>query len=287
MLAQRRLGRIVQSILLQADRLARGRQIVDAGQREITLQQDGRHFFARQRGGEGLGEQVGAARGHGNRRFRQRLVGEELFLGDARAMHQRQELPRVDFVSVRLDLALQGVGEGEVHVVPAQQDMFAHRDAVQFQALGQPVRVFRHGDETEVGGAAADVHHQDQVACGHLFGPGGNAVLVLRMGDPGVEGGLRLLQQRDVAESCIDRRLVGQGARHLVERGGDGQHDLAVGQRGAVFLPGQVTFDRLAHMGEVDARGLERRDLALFQLGIPGQDGRIAVDVRIAQPGLG
>ena len=47
---------------------------------------------------------------------------------------------------------------------------------------------------------------------------------------PGVEGGQRLLQQGDVAQPRVPGGLGGQAARDLVERGGDGQDDLAFGE---------------------------------------------------------
>ena len=85
-----------------------------------------------------------------------------------------------------------GVGQGQVHVVAAQEDVLAD---------GQPredqVAPFvADGDQREVGRSAADVADQDDVADLDLLAP-----LLALGGEPGVEGGLRLFEQRDVSSA--------------------------------------------------------------------------------------
>ncbi len=79
-------------------------------------------------------------------------------------------------------------GEREIDIVAAEQDVIAHRDAVEAQFA---VR-FGDGDQREIGGAAADIDHQNEIADGDALPPIGMAF------DPGVEGGLRLFEQGDV-----------------------------------------------------------------------------------------
>ena len=57
--------------------------------------------------------------------------------------------------------------EREVHVVAAEQDVVADRDAMQFQVAF----ALDDGDQREVGGAAADVDDEDDVADLHLLAP--------------------------------------------------------------------------------------------------------------------
>ena len=83
-------------------------------------------------------------------------------------------------------------GERQVHVVAAEKQVVAHRDAAQCQL---PALVL-DGDEAQVGRPAAEIAHQHQVAGAHLLAP-----LVAACLDPGVDGGLRLLEQARVAES--------------------------------------------------------------------------------------
>ena len=119
--------------------------------------------------------------------FRSRL--EQLFLGDAAIVPERVKLQAVELGSLLRQLAFDGAGQREIHVVAAEQDVLADGHAVERQfaiALGD-------GDEREVGGAAADIDDQDQVAGVDALAPVGVAL------DPGVEGRLRLFEQNHVA----------------------------------------------------------------------------------------
>ena len=99
--------------------------------------------------------------------------------------------------------------------------MLADADALQLHVTGD----VGHGDQAEVCGTAADVTHQDDVA-----GRDGIAPLPASLRCPGVEGGLRFLQQHDLAQTGGLGRLRGQAARYFVEGCGNRQHDLAVRQ---------------------------------------------------------
>jgi hypothetical protein len=78
------------------------------------------------------------------------------------------------------------MGEGEVHVVAAEEEVFAHGDA-----LEREVAVFSSdGDEAEVGCAPADIADEQEVAGLDLFAPVGALVF-----EPGVEGGLGFLEE--------------------------------------------------------------------------------------------
>ena len=63
-------------------------------------------------------------------------------------------------VPVGLETLLQQAREREVHVVAAEQDVLADGDALERELA---IRA-RHGDQAEVGRAAADVADEDQVA---------------------------------------------------------------------------------------------------------------------------
>ena len=110
-----------------------------------------------------------------------------------------------------------GVGQGQVHVVAAQQDVVADRHAGQHQLA----RLLADGDQRQVGGAAAHVADQHHVADLDLLAP-----LVVAGVDPGIKGGLRLLQQGDVLQAGGAGRLDGQLAGHGVERGRHRQDDV-------------------------------------------------------------
>ena len=80
-------------------------------------------------------------------------------------------------------------------------------------------------------------------------------------GEPGVEGGLRLLQERDLLEPRRAGGLDGQLAGHGVERGGDGQQDVLVLEPVGGRLAGDPVVPGVAEVGQVGGRRLDRRDL--------------------------
>ncbi len=92
----------------------------------------------------------------------------------------------------------------QVDVVAAEQDVLADREPLERKL---PL-VLANADQREVAGAAADIDNQDHVARLDLRAP-----RVARALDPGVERGLRLLEQRHVREPRLRRGLYGQLAR--------------------------------------------------------------------------
>jgi hypothetical protein len=75
-------------------------------------------------------------------------------------MRQRVHLPAVDLFAARLELLANAVGEGEIHVVAAEQDVIAHRNAHQLEGAAR----FDRRDRGEVGGASTDVDDQNDIA---------------------------------------------------------------------------------------------------------------------------
>ena len=155
---------------------------------------------------------------------------QQLFLGDAAVGPQRQVLPAVDPGALLGQALRHHAGQREIDVVAAQQNVIADRDAVQREFA---VRL-GDGDQREVGGAAADIDDQDEVAHRNALAPIGMAL------DPGVEGRLRLFEQGDVLIAGLLRGFQGQFARHGVEGRGDGdQHLLRLeGRVGHLGVPG-------------------------------------------------
>ena len=87
-------------------------------------------------------------------------------------------------------------GQREVHVIAAEQDVFADGHAFERQLA----LLFRNRDEREVRRAAADVDDQDEVTELDALAP------VLVAIDPGVEGCLRLFEKGD---ATVTRPLGG------------------------------------------------------------------------------
>ena len=79
--------------------------------------------------------------------------------------------------------------------------------------------------------------------------------------DPGVEGGLRLLDQHHAGQPGPGGRLDGQLAGHLVERGRQREHEVLLGERapGKVGVPGGADVGQVAAGRPRRARAARRR----------------------------
>ena len=111
--------------------------------------------------------------------------------------HSAFELHCVELRAFALQLRLDHASERKVHVVAAEQDVFANGDTVECQLA---VLLF-DGDQREVGCAAADVDDEDEIADRDLLAP-------VRIGfDPRVEGCLWLFEKNQVLVSGLLRRM--------------------------------------------------------------------------------
>ncbi len=125
-----------------------------------------------------------------------------------RLVPQRLQLPGVDAVSLLLEPLLHQARERQIHVVAAEQDVIANRDALEREIAV----VLADQDQAEVGRAAADVAHEHEIAGAQLPPPA-----IAGAVDPGVAGGLRLLEQGHVREPGDLGRAQRQRARFFVE----------------------------------------------------------------------
>jgi hypothetical protein len=151
--------------------------------------------------------------------------------------------------------------------------VLAHGDAIEREfalAAGD-------GDQGEVGGAAADVHHQDQIAHSHAFAPVGVAF------DPGVESGLRLFEQCEIAVAGLNGGFQRQFARHRIEGSRHRYQHLLLGERSLrhARVPG------LAQVLQKPAAGFDGRNPADAFRSAKRHQRRCAVYTRMRQPALG
>src|SRR5436190_13187061 len=100
-------------------------------------------------------------------------------------MPQAMELPCVYAMAGVFEPLLQQASQRQVHIVAAQQDVIADRDALERQLAA----FFRNRNQAEVRRAAADVAYENQVADFDLLAP----ALALAV-YPCVKSGLRLFE---------------------------------------------------------------------------------------------
>src|SRR3954454_15979412 len=87
---------------------------------------------------------------------------------------------------------LQHARQRQVHVVAAEEDMLANRDALEREVAAR----LRHRNQAEVGRPAADIANQDEIPDSDAPPPP-----VAHRLEPGIERGLRLLEERDLLET--------------------------------------------------------------------------------------
>src|ERR1700726_3906502 len=111
-------------------------------------------------------------------------LSEQHLLGDAALMPQGVELPPIDAVTLVFEALLCDAGQCQIHVVAAEQDVIADRDALEREIAVS----LADQNQAEIGRPAADVTYQDEVADTQLPAPA-----VARAVNPCVAGGLRFL----------------------------------------------------------------------------------------------
>ena len=201
--------------------------------------------------------------------------GKQRFLGRPARVPQRDRLPGVEFDPLARELAGHKVGQREIHVVAAGQNVVAHGRAFEDELAF----FFGYANQGEVGGAAAHVADEQRVSQGQLLPP----PLAL-IGQPGIHGRLRLLEQHQAfrqpgRQRCGARQLAGTG----VERSRHGEHDLLLAER-RFRMRCVPSSDQVL---EIPLGGRERRDLGHFFRSVPRQDRLAAIDPAVAEPALG
>ena len=248
--------------------------VADGHLGEEAFDQHGQHFVARDFGADAATNQLAATAGHDHGHGLQAGVSQQLFLGRAAAMCQRAGLPGVQLFAFGGQLARHAIGQRQVHVVAAEQNVLAHGNALQLEVA----IALQHGDQREVGRTTAHVHHQDDVAMLDLLAPCAVAGL-----NPTVQRCLGLFQQCQLLEA---RRAAGLGrqlACSRVKRCGNGDGDvLLVKRRFRVGL-----FPGPAQVLQIANRRGQRRDATDFRGRIGWQQGAAAVHAGVAQPALG
>ena len=142
---------------------------------------------------------------------------------------------------------------------------------------GELARAFGDGDQGEVGSAAADIHHQDEIAHLDALAPVGVAF------DPGIEGGLGLFEQGEVAVAGLLSGFERELARHRIEGSRHRHQYLLIGEGGLRH----AEIPSLAEVFEVAAAGFHGRDLVdAFGSAKRHQRGG-AVHGRMGEPALG
>ena len=135
--------RIGQTQLREGAARARLRCVAHGAGREKAFHQRLQHLGARDLGANAAANQFAAPAGHHHgQRFRG-AVAEQLLFRGAAGLGQGAGLPSVQRFALGGELARHAVGQRQVHVVAAQQNVLAHRQALQLQVAV----LLLHGNE--------------------------------------------------------------------------------------------------------------------------------------------
>ena len=273
-----RIGHERQAELLQSQPRPALRLLVAVGPGKVTIERNCLNVLPRQLRLDAAADDPRAASGDGHRPpLQQRLLlDEQLFLGGPAGKPQGAPLLGVEPNAAQLLLDL--MRQGKVDVVAAEHEVVAHGDA----AESRPGQSLDHGDQTEVGRAAADVADQDQLAGTHLALP---AVLV--RDDPAIKRRLRLFEQRDRGQIGLLGGLECQLPSRLVERGRHGQYNLLLFQPPRRVILGKVVIPGVADVPQVGRRGFDGRDSLDLGRRAPRQDVGLPVHAGMTEPALG
>ncbi len=168
MAGDRRVGGVGQADLGQADPAARERVGRSGRSGEKAVEQHRIERLAGQFGLDRAADDLGAAAQDRDRRGGFLGVAEEGFLGGPAGVGRGRLAGRGRATPCPGQVRGHGVGQGEVHVVAAEQDVLADGEAVE----GEVAVLLADADQGEVGGAAADVADEDDVADLHSLPPG-------------------------------------------------------------------------------------------------------------------
>ena len=212
---------------------------------------------------------------HGHRMLLGRALGQQRLLRISTRMPERDGLPRVEFDAFFRKSGGGEMGQGQVHVVAADQRMISDRDS----AEGKLAPFVGDADEREIGRASADVADQQRIADAQAFAPG-----VAHVGQPRIERGLRLFQQDQfVRQPRQQRRLARQLARAGIERRRHRQHNVLLRDGGI----GKGARPDGHQVLEIAPRGFDRRHLRHLRRRVPRKNRLMTIDPAVREPRLG
>ncbi len=259
--AEGRVGLVGEPQLPQPPGGAAGRMLGNGGWGQKAVEKDALQHLPAKLRRDGPGEETSTAARDGNRDLVQVGALEEALLARPARVQKKEELACIELLPPGFESGPQGVGQGEVHVVPPQKDVIPDADALQHQV--PPFLPHRH--QAEVRRPSPDVADEDDVSRTHRLAPP-----LPRKGEPVVEGGLLLLKQAYFHPPGRLGRLVGELAGHLVEGGRHRQNRLAPLDPLSLSKLLKVMRQCSAQMKEIAPGRLEWGDLSLLKLRGPG-----------------
>ena len=278
MTRDRGIGGVGQPEFLKAALPASG-TIVKLGAWKEAIEQRAINFFGRQLDLDRTGQQFRAFGGQVDRVSLRTLVAKHRFFDTSRRLDQAiplacrklRRMTRLD------DLCLGQLGDGQVHVVAAENQMATDRDPMKLNLIARVARR-SHSDQCQVGCPASDVAHQNQLSGMNELSP----VVAVSI-DPSVKSCLRFFDQINASQPRLLGRLDRQFPCHFVERRRQRDHDVLLIERivRMSVIPGR------AQMSKVARRRGDRRHPRHVGVAMPGKKVSRSIDAIMRKPTLG
>ena len=208
MTGHRRIGSIGQPDLLETQPPLSGRHRVARHRWKKSFHQRRIHVRRGQRGGNGAANQARAAAQQRDRVFFLCGVAEQRLFSEPRLVPEAVQLPGIDAMSRRFEPLLEKSRKREIHVVAAEQDVLTDRDTLERQVASR--------SPTAISEKSVVPPPTSQTRTRSPTRDPPPPAIAERI-EPGVERGLRLLEQRHALEARTARRSHRQLARRLVE----------------------------------------------------------------------
>ena len=164
---------------------------------------------------------------------------EQILFCRPAALAQSAKLPGVELGALSGEALLDAVGQAQVHIVAAEEDVVADRDPFEHQLAS----LFRYRDQAQIGRSSTHIAHQDHIPDPDVFAPPVTSRL-----NPGVARGLGFFEQAHRRQAGLLGSLDGQLASRRIKRGRHGQKDLLVLQSVVWIVLGHTRIPGLADM---------------------------------------
>jgi hypothetical protein len=178
--------------------------------REEALDNNGLRFFTCQFHTDRTADHATATAKHRERARLSIGICQQAFLGFAAGMGEPSELVLIErHAAITTKLGRHRVGQRQVEIVAAEQDVIANRDTLETKIAA----VIAHFNEAKVCGAATDVTDEHALARIHHLAP-----VCLMLVKPGIKGCLWLFEKCHM-QAGVFGRFHSQVAGDGIERG--------------------------------------------------------------------
>ena len=226
MFRDRGIGCVGEAELLDAGLAGPLGQVVQHGLRKETGQDSFHDLLATHLCAQRSSDQAAASSRNGNRSSFGVTRQQSLFCLPA-GMAESSPLGAVELFAAASELFFHLGGDGEIHVVAAEEKMIADGNAPEAQLFSAGLDL----DQTEITRSTTDIADEDQLILLHLLFP-----ILSMMKEPRIKRCLGFFNEHEAFEARGFGGFDGELACHFIEGGRDGEDDFLILQARPILL---------------------------------------------------